>query len=185
MCKVTLRWQPSPSPLVAGAWSINVIKSIESKNPWSLRCFDRYKICLNRWYALVKGFKIGLFVCCIPHYYIALSVRRIIRRGIYGGDLRFVMNTDLSCQYCDTGGWMHVMDITDGDTNCIGPLPSTPGPHLRYSTITTKTMLLASNTGMISLIASFMGPTWCPSGADKTQVGPMLAPWTLLSGLLF
>ena len=32
------------------------------------------------------------------------------------------------------------------------------------------------------LIAEFMGPTWGPSGADRTQVGPMLAPWTLLSG---
>ena len=30
------------------------------------------------------------------------------------------------------------------------------------------------------LIARFMGPTWGPSGADKTQVGPMLVPWTLL-----
>ena len=28
-----------------------------------------------------------------------------------------------------------------------------------------------------------MGPTWGPSGADRTRVGPMLAPWTLLSGL--
>ena len=28
-----------------------------------------------------------------------------------------------------------------------------------------------------------MEPTWGPSGADRTQVGPMLAPWTLLSGL--
>ena len=27
-----------------------------------------------------------------------------------------------------------------------------------------------------------MGPAWGPSGADRTQVGPMLAPWTLLSG---
>ena len=34
-----------------------------------------------------------------------------------------------------------------------------------------------------SLIARFMGPTWGPSGADRTQVGPMLAPWTLLSGM--
>ena len=34
-----------------------------------------------------------------------------------------------------------------------------------------------------SLIARFMGPTWGPSGADRTQVGPMLAPWTSLSGL--
>ena len=27
-----------------------------------------------------------------------------------------------------------------------------------------------------------MGQTWGPSGTDRTQVGPMLAPWTLLSG---
>ena len=28
----------------------------------------------------------------------------------------------------------------------------------------------------------FMGPKWGLCGADKTQVGPMLSPWTLLSG---
>ena len=28
-----------------------------------------------------------------------------------------------------------------------------------------------------------MRPTWGPSGADRTQVGPMLASWTLLSGI--
>ena len=36
---------------------------------------------------------------------------------------------------------------------------------------------------MYSLIARFMGPTWGPSGADRTQVSPMLALWILLSGL--
>ena len=35
---------------------------------------------------------------------------------------------------------------------------------------------------MHTLIARFMGPTRGPHGADRTQVGPMLAPWTLLSG---
>ena len=34
-----------------------------------------------------------------------------------------------------------------------------------------------------SLRERFVGPTWGPSGADRTQVGPMLVPWTLLSGL--
>ena len=34
-------------------------------------------------------------------------------------------------------------------------------------------------------IARFMGPTWGPSGADRTQVGPMLSPWSLLSGMLY
>ena len=37
---------------------------------------------------------------------------------------------------------------------------------------------------LVSRISRFMGPTRGPSGADWTQVGPMLAPWTLLSGLL-
>ena len=35
---------------------------------------------------------------------------------------------------------------------------------------------------LFSLIARFMGTTWGPSGADRTQVGPMSAPWTMLSG---
>ena len=33
-----------------------------------------------------------------------------------------------------------------------------------------------------TLIARIMGPTWGPSGADRIQVGPMLAPWTVLFG---
>ena len=36
-----------------------------------------------------------------------------------------------------------------------------------------------------SLIARFMGLTWGPSGADRTQVGPMLAPWNLLFGYAY
>ena len=35
-----------------------------------------------------------------------------------------------------------------------------------------------------SLIAMFMGPIWGPFGADRTKVGPMLAQWTLLSGMV-
>ena len=34
----------------------------------------------------------------------------------------------------------------------------------------------------MALIARFMGPTWGPAGANRIQVGPMLPPWTLLSG---
>ena len=37
----------------------------------------------------------------------------------------------------------------------------------------------------LSQIARHMGPTWGPPGDDRTQVGPMLAPWTLLSGLSY
>ena len=31
-------------------------------------------------------------------------------------------------------------------------------------------------------IAKFMGPTWGPPGTCRSQMGPMFAPWTLLSG---
>ena len=34
-----------------------------------------------------------------------------------------------------------------------------------------------------TLVAMFMGQTLGPSGADRTQVGPMLVPWTLYLGL--
>ena len=34
-----------------------------------------------------------------------------------------------------------------------------------------------------SQTAKFMGPTWGPSGSCRPQLGPMLAPWTLLSGI--
>ena len=32
--------------------------------------------------------------------------------------------------------------------------------------------------------SKFMGPTWGPSGADRTQLGPILSPWTLPPGLV-
>ena len=37
---------------------------------------------------------------------------------------------------------------------------------------------------LVSLIARFMEPTWGPAGADRTQVGPMLTPWTSLPGMV-
>ena len=42
-----------------------------------------------------------------------------------------------------------------------------------------------SNTFVITAqIANFMGPTWDPPGSWWPQMGPMLAPWTLLLGWL-
>ena len=35
----------------------------------------------------------------------------------------------------------------------------------------------------LSQIAKFMVPTWGPPGSCRPQLGPMLAPWTLLSGV--
>ena len=39
-------------------------------------------------------------------------------------------------------------------------------------------------TGIKPQVARFMRPTWGPTGADSTQVGPTLASWTLLSGAI-
>ena len=44
---------------------------------------------------------------------------------------------------------------------------------------------LAGTAGVfitVPLITRFMGPTWGPPGADRTQFGPMWTTWTLLSG---
>ena len=35
---------------------------------------------------------------------------------------------------------------------------------------------------MVTQISRFMGPTWGPPGSCRPQMGPMVAPWTLISG---
>ena len=40
---------------------------------------------------------------------------------------------------------------------------------------------IVTQSNITSLMARFLEPTWGPSGADRTQVGPMLASSTLLS----
>ena len=37
----------------------------------------------------------------------------------------------------------------------------------------------------VTPIAKFIGPTWGPAKAGKTQVGPMFAPWIMLSGTIW
>ena len=51
--------------------------------------------------------------------------------------------------------------------------------QLEFNIESCRTMTGVSNP---TLIARFKGLIWGPSGADRTQVGPMLGPWTLLSG---
>ena len=43
---------------------------------------------------------------------------------------------------------------------------------------------LTCTTAMISQTARIMGSTWGPTGPCRPQMGPMLAPWTLLSGMI-
>ena len=43
--------------------------------------------------------------------------------------------------------------------------------------------ICAEHMETISHIAKFMGPTWGPPGSCRSQMGRMLVPWTLLSGI--
>ena len=51
-------------------------------------------------------------------------------------------------------------------------IPATEGRETSTHSLTTQ------HWQSPSLIARFMGPTWGPSGANRAQMGPMLAPWT-------
>ena len=42
---------------------------------------------------------------------------------------------------------------------------------------------LSLNSAVMSQIAKFIGPTWGPPGSCRPQMGPILARWTLLSGV--
>ena len=59
-----------------------------------------------------------------------------------------------------------------------GPISCCPGRH----TLMYLSNKLFSSSSFKFKTVRFVGPTWGPSGADRTQVGPMLAPWSLLSG---
>ena len=43
---------------------------------------------------------------------------------------------------------------------------------------------LTTSFRVTSQTVRFMGPTWGPPGSCRPQVGPMLAPWSLLSGFI-
>ena len=70
-------------------------------------------------------------------------------------------------------GRRHAIIWTDAGILLIGPSKTDFNKIIHFHSRKLENVLL---------IARFMGPTWGPSGADMTQVGPRWAPWTLLSG---
>ena len=83
--------------------------------------------------------------------------------------------------------------LTYADTWVIGTLPLlSQGASMWSVAVESSRFLLkcilvlwpVTSILSYSLIARLMGPTWGPSGAGRNQVGPILAPWTLLSGFL-
>ena len=55
--------------------------------------------------------------------------------------------------------------------------------HAVGAYINADTMYIYSQS-LKSLIAKYVGPTGGPPGSCRPQMGPMLAPWTLLSGII-
>ena len=53
--------------------------------------------------------------------------------------------------------------------------------YKHYSSVRRFALLIYESTQ----IARFMGQTWGPPGSCWPQMGPMLAPWTLLSGIYY
>ena len=72
--------------------------------------------------------------------------------------------------------WTLLSEVSNRQQAITGqPITKLPDAYMHHSA------MMGRRT---SLIARFMGPAWGPPGDDRTQVDPMLAPWTLLSGLM-
>ena len=54
-----------------------------------------------------------------------------------------------------------------------------------FSSLFRLTTKKTSKLRITAHLAKFMRPTWSPPGSCRPQMGPMLAPWTLLSGRPF
>ena len=83
----------------------------------------------------------------------------------------------LSCSHCSVGRYTR-MHCHIHSSNCI----VWAFRQKMFYTMIHKVIPEYQNILFIPLIAKFMGPPLGPSGAARTQVGPMLAPWSLLSG---
>ena len=84
---------------------------------------------------------------------------------------------------------LHVIDIAHIQITMPTTWAYISSINLKHNTCHTRlfrwyhvNMTMKSVVTCQTLITRFMGPTWDPPGANRTQVCPMLAPRTLLSG---
>ena len=87
--------------------------------------------------------------------------------------------------------WNDLWDVSFLSDRCPHSIAAwTPDKYLvaaHFRAISKFNKHLVASSGIVwvaGMIAKFMGPTWGPSGAERTQVDPILAPWTLLSETL-
>ena len=83
--------------------------------------------------------------------------------------------------------WLRISKLgfgLSGSTVQLRPVKNHVIKLLLRRILTRKFFIIADpRQGMASQIAKFMGPTWGPPGSCRPQMGHMLAPWTLLSGI--
>ena len=70
------------------------------------------------------------------------------------------------------------------DINYINSFCVLSNIMLYCSAIYRESMVFHEDQINTTQIARFMGPTWGPPGSCRPQMGPMLAPWTLLPGMV-
>ena len=79
----------------------------------------------------------------------------------------------------------HIAICTLGNNHVELGIRITPENHLNLGTrITPECHKIVLIHRLCTRYARFMGPTWDPPGSCRPQMGPMLAPWILLSGIL-
>ena len=79
----------------------------------------------------------------------------------------------MSCQYWP---YEYIFNVGPTHMETLNVVITTPA-HVRI-------LIIAGHPLIASQIGKFMGPTWGPPGSCRPQMGPMLAPWSLLSGLV-
>ena len=92
---------------------------------------------------------------------------------MYGGT-----DTPLYCspRVIDNSGGLYL-----GGTNIEDSLPNKIILAVHPEKWSTHTRIILISFFKVPQIAMFMGSTWGPPGSCRLQMGPMLAPWTLLS----
>ena len=128
-------------------------------NPWDI-CIIRRIYCIHSSSDILYTQFIGYTIFMKIRHPCGLCAVYIVRHTCWGGNLNAVTQ--------------HLSVINPEASDFYSFLSCVCDEHMHYSDF-----IWAS-----SMITTFMGPIWGPAGADRTQVGPMLAPWTLLSGIV-